>query len=1060
MLNIRETSDKNAVKKAYLAQLSKHNPEDDPEGFQRVRKAYEQIITLIDTDNKNDADDTPLGLFLQKLKLLYGDFSKRVSVNCWKELLQEDICMQLATEDDASKGILTFLMDNWYLPGDVLKTLDDHFNWLAGKDELKTSIPIGFLNYIENQIRYEYPSYALFDKDRNPDRFISLFYEAERLINSNELDGVDELIAEMEDIGVIHPCFMNVKARLALIRGEKEDAMILARAAFSQYPGDFNTRYIYALVLQFNGDVKDALAFFMDLSDEQPMYFMAERGIIECLVRLEEYEEARKRLLTILEKYPSNAFAIGEFQHVSEMLIDKYEKLHQEDPDNIEITFMLAKNYLNRLRNDECYELLRKNAKPGCHPRYYEFMGECLLRNGATGKAVEYFFQDISLNKEYRNYVYLVTALYEDGRYDEALRYADEGLAADDNGDVTSVANIYYLKSLIYREMNQHQQALDALDAGLAANEHAQQLYIGKANVYKDMGKYAQSIDCCLEAIDILPYNPEPYTIEMDIYLMTEQYQRILDLANFTKKYDINGYPGVKYYIACALSGLSRDKEALDILNELVLNEEMEDNVYQPRIYYELSRISDNQSKLKDAVKYMERAIALDKKEKWPVWQLNLGRLYKNSGDNGSAIKIYNRMIEKKICGTDPYIERGAIFLMMEMNIKAHRDFEKAVHMDESGEREYNRIINAFSECKMHIDALKWAERELKLYDSAENRIQKAWVLINLERKEDAIALLEKAKKEFPESDKLHRRLAHYYTSIRDDHQKALDEFYTVLKLNPGWPNIYEDMGECLSNLNRNDEAIDLLTEAIEKMPDNASLYARRGWLYMDTNNQLKARSDLLRAVADINTLKTYWYVNYIYYWLGNIYEMYFNDAKSAQKYYEMSLVWNSGFSSALIAMGDLNFYLKNYAQSIEFYDKGILNDPGNARYFLKRANAYEMSEQKRYAKDEYKAALNFYAKKTDDACKHAHFGECYLGLGKYEKAMTHFKIAIEKAGCCEQCPPRVCHEAYFGMCKYYAKKGQLEKALECVETAIKSANCVHYNLFKKELLKAGHRGA
>ena len=70
VLDIQKTSDKEAIKRAYMAQLTKYNPEDDPEGFQRLRGAYEQILSGFDKDE----DDTPLGRFMKKTQLLYSDF--------------------------------------------------------------------------------------------------------------------------------------------------------------------------------------------------------------------------------------------------------------------------------------------------------------------------------------------------------------------------------------------------------------------------------------------------------------------------------------------------------------------------------------------------------------------------------------------------------------------------------------------------------------------------------------------------------------------------------------------------------------------------------------------------------------------------------------------------------------------------------------------------------------------------------------------------------------------------------------------------------------------------
>lgn len=47
-LDVAETADDDAIKKAYLQQVREHPPERDPERFQMIRAAYERIKTRRD----------------------------------------------------------------------------------------------------------------------------------------------------------------------------------------------------------------------------------------------------------------------------------------------------------------------------------------------------------------------------------------------------------------------------------------------------------------------------------------------------------------------------------------------------------------------------------------------------------------------------------------------------------------------------------------------------------------------------------------------------------------------------------------------------------------------------------------------------------------------------------------------------------------------------------------------------------------------------------------------------------------------------------------------------
>ena len=47
-LGLTPTKDKAEIKAAYLSQLPNHHPEDDPEGFRRLREAFERATEEAD----------------------------------------------------------------------------------------------------------------------------------------------------------------------------------------------------------------------------------------------------------------------------------------------------------------------------------------------------------------------------------------------------------------------------------------------------------------------------------------------------------------------------------------------------------------------------------------------------------------------------------------------------------------------------------------------------------------------------------------------------------------------------------------------------------------------------------------------------------------------------------------------------------------------------------------------------------------------------------------------------------------------------------------------------
>ena len=95
-LGIAQTKDQKAIKAAYRQKLKTVHPEEDPEGFQRLRTAYEQAL---EAAKETDApqDNTPLGQWKREMETLYWDYARRIDPGEWKKLCREDFCLNLGT---------------------------------------------------------------------------------------------------------------------------------------------------------------------------------------------------------------------------------------------------------------------------------------------------------------------------------------------------------------------------------------------------------------------------------------------------------------------------------------------------------------------------------------------------------------------------------------------------------------------------------------------------------------------------------------------------------------------------------------------------------------------------------------------------------------------------------------------------------------------------------------------------------------------------------------------------------------------------------------------------
>jgi len=78
VLGIGETKDEKEIKKAYRNKLLSVNPEDNPEGFKRLREAYESALAGCRREEETKEEDTPVSLYLKEVEKIYSSLSRRL----------------------------------------------------------------------------------------------------------------------------------------------------------------------------------------------------------------------------------------------------------------------------------------------------------------------------------------------------------------------------------------------------------------------------------------------------------------------------------------------------------------------------------------------------------------------------------------------------------------------------------------------------------------------------------------------------------------------------------------------------------------------------------------------------------------------------------------------------------------------------------------------------------------------------------------------------------------------------------------------------------------------
>lgn len=312
ILGIGPTGEISQIKKAYAKQLKVHHPEDDPEGFQLLREAYDSALKYakykqsfeIENDilkedanespqntgihslsieniydesteevyykpkvkfdsNNNDAINTTLNTerlldeFFRKVHDLYSDFFSRLVEERWEEILNTEIMWNLDSKEVISRRMLEFLKEHSHLPQNIWKLFNTNFHWDEQESYLNSLYQEDFVKYILKQISgHRVPRYCYFNKDNKVDFDEYLNYREEAFIALSyvKLDNVEKCLYQAYRIFQEDPDLICMEADYYIKRKNVKKANKLFKKAIEINTNDVNIIFFQAQIL-YNNDM-------------------------------------------------------------------------------------------------------------------------------------------------------------------------------------------------------------------------------------------------------------------------------------------------------------------------------------------------------------------------------------------------------------------------------------------------------------------------------------------------------------------------------------------------------------------------------------------------------------------------------------------------------------------------------------------------------------------------------------------------------------------------------------------------------------------------------------
>jgi len=1065
ILGIDETDNSEEIKQAYRKQLSKHNPEDDPDGFMRLRSAYEQILKELDDKSKvENADSSPLGQFMKRVNDVYNGFSLRCDKAVWRELLADECCMRLDMQDATEEKLLIFLIEHYYLPQEIWALLDSHFGWSSKKESLKCIYPPNFIDFIldtKSSIRCRYdlfvldPEYHTAVTAKQFDSWFRLYYEIQEMLHVRNFDNehFTEIKNEIEASPIKHVYYDLQKAHLHLAKNEAAQALAITEPIFAQLPDDLEVVLTHSEALSKNSRYQESLDHLRALAALYPEDIEAKRGIASALISLEDYESARALLLEVLDEYPDDVFATISFRLVTGKLIKVYEEKHQSAPNDLEIAMTLAKHYLNNRLHEQTLAILEKISPPPENTSYYEYLADCHVFKGNFEEAITNYEASIAIEHSARNSSKLVTAMIAIEKYDEALKYIESTLTLKTN-DKLWLLHLYWCKGLIMSKTDRLEDALDSLDEALTINDQVARVYVLKAQILQTMGRVSEALDCCQQSIRISPYNSsEAYTIQMEIYNNAGMYEHMLEIADQAEQVDFIS-PHIKYHKAGALRLLGEHEQAREIVDALLESDQKDE--YRDYFHLEAAFLAEIEGDYTRAVSHLQKSIDLAP----DVYRYTLlAKMKRLKGDYDGALTIYDRLLSENPDDISALMGRGELYISKKEFSQAQTDFNAVLAIDEENEETYRRIIASYGEEKRYDKALDWAMRLLDKFERIENQVWLANLYWEYGQLDNAEAEYRKAIERYPNSW-LGPYYYGYYLSRRHRHDEAVLQFTIATEMNPEEPDLYEELYYSLIYLKRCEEALAVLVKR-EALDDYnlGEIIVQQSIALEYMGRYSEALEKLFAAVELGDRLNGYWMPAQIYTRIGVLYDAYFNDVKNAIKYYTIALELDSNCYDAYWYLGDMDLHVsKDYQEAIDKYTQHIELNPDEPRVYIKLAQAYAMVGEDEKACDGYKKALKLNQEKNEEdpsPCYEIYDAVCYMGLGQVDIAKEIFLRMINAPALpgswCNKSQCDVCLDSLGKICE---EEGNFSEALAYYEKAIAACNYVKYNVSYEELKK------
>ncbi|MGN0401159.1 MAG: hypothetical protein ACI4HQ_02710 [Acetatifactor sp.] len=578
VLGIEQTKDEQKIRRAYRDRLAQVNPEDDQEGFIRLRNAYEQALDFARiTEEEQETEKGPVDLLMDRFQRVYSRMADRINPDAWKKLLEDPLFDALELEETAKWSLFSWLAGHWRLPVKIWRLLDSYFFIGEHKAEFMENLPGGFVEYIEGKLVEEetfdfpYDEFLPMDNsDLDYDGFLNGYDELRRLMEeaSREdgreaaLGAAEQKIQYLESLGMEHPWMQLEKARYLMRTDRRQDAEPLIQRLLVNYENDVQVYLGCARMLKELGRHRETLPMFERLLKEDKLpngsrYYVS-LNLAELYEEEGKLEDARKQCLDAHDLFETEE-VVQLLTGINTRLIEQWSGIPEELTEKQ--TQKLAWCYI---QTDRCAEGL-------------EFMEAHRMLQGDG----------------FRNHRALAVLLLQANRPEEALGHCEgwrrnleeEPTLSETNEEdsltpeerVESMAQAREMEGRAYRMLAEQAaeeekaslmaKSVEAFELGITLKPKDINLLMNRLMLARELKEYEYITELCLRMREIDQGFYWAHFYAQEAYEELHKPQEVIDFF-YSAKEIYNGHPEIYERAARVFLDYGQCHDASDILHQ------------------------------------------------------------------------------------------------------------------------------------------------------------------------------------------------------------------------------------------------------------------------------------------------------------------------------------------------------------------------------------------------------------------------------------------------------------------------------------------------------------